>query len=100
MTEKPKPLNKFFPLVIAASALFIITIFAMSANIMGDPEAPMTGFIDRYAGFALGIEFVCILIFGFLALIMDRREILKEQEEEKQKLLQQDKPETETTKTN
>lgn len=81
MTEKPKPLNKFFYLVIIASALFIITIFAMLSNILGDEEAPMTKIIDRYSGYALGVEFVAILIFGTLALILDRREILKEQEE-------------------
>ena len=82
MSEKPKPLNIFFTLVIIASALFIITIFAMSANILGDENAPMTSIIDRYAGIALVIEFVAILVFGFLAMALDRSEMLREKAKE------------------
>ncbi len=98
MSEKPKPLNIFFTLVIIASALFIITIFAMSANILGDENAPMTSIIDRYSGIALGIEFVAILVFGFLAMALDRSEMLREKAKEEESP-SADKIETPASKT-
>lgn len=84
MTEKPAPLNIFYRLVLIASALFVITIFAMIANLMGDPEAPATSLIDRYSGLALFVEFIAVLVFGFLAMAVERREIVREQAKEEE----------------
>lgn len=65
--------NLFFPLVIAAGALFVVTILAMLAVPFGDPEAPVAGWLERYAGRLIVAEVVLILVLGFLALLVDRR---------------------------
>ena len=69
--------NPFFPLVIAAGAVFVVTILAMLAAPFGDPEAPVAGWLDRYAGRLILVEVALILVLGFLALLVDRRRTVR-----------------------
>jgi hypothetical protein len=69
--------NLFFPLVILAGALFVVTILAMLAVPFGDPEAPIAGWIERYAGRLIAAEVVLVLVLGFLALLVDRRRTMR-----------------------
>lgn len=69
--------NPFFQLAAFSSVLFIVTILALVASVFGDERAPMARFLDRYIGRILAVEVVAILLTGFLALFIDRRQMLK-----------------------
>jgi hypothetical protein len=71
--------NPFFQLVAFSSALFIVTILALVASVFGDERAPMARFLDRHIGRILAIEVAGILLTGFLALFVDRRQTLRSQ---------------------
>jgi membrane protein DedA with SNARE-associated domain len=74
MSGATPPRNFFFPLAAFCSALFIVTIFALVASVFGDPRAPLARLFDRYAGCLFAGEVAAVLITGFLALFVDRRE--------------------------
>lgn len=73
--------NLFFPLAAFSSALFIITILALVAAVFGDERAPLAQLLDRYAGRLLAAEVAAILLTGFLALVVDRRQTLRSQKD-------------------
>lgn len=77
MSDSPPPRNLFFPLVTFASGLFIITILAFLASVFGDPRAPLARLLEQYGGRVIGGEVAAILISGFLALFVDRRQTLR-----------------------
>lgn len=66
--------NPFFPLAAISSALFIVTILALIASVFGDPQAPVAQLLDRYAGRLITCEVTLILLTGFLAMFVDRRQ--------------------------
>lgn len=66
--------NPFFPLAAISSALFIVTILALIASVFGDPRAPVAQLLDRYAGRLIAGEVALILLTGFLAMFVDRRQ--------------------------
>jgi hypothetical protein len=76
MADSSRRRNPFFMLVAFLSALFVVTILALVAAVFGDPRAPAARLVDRYAGFALTVEVVGILMTGGLALAVDRRQTL------------------------
>jgi hypothetical protein len=76
MSDAPAPRNPFFPLAAFFSALFIVTILAMLASIFGDERAPLARLFDQYAGRLIAGEVAAILLTGFLALLIDRRQTL------------------------
>jgi hypothetical protein len=76
----PKPgssRNPFFQLAAFSSVMFIVTILAMVAGVFGDERAPIAQFLDRYIGRVLAAEVAAILLTGFLALFIDRRQTLR-----------------------
>ncbi len=73
----PSRSNPFFPLAAFCSVLFIITILALVASVFGDPRAPLDRLFDRYAGRLIAGEVAAILLTGFLALFVDRRQTLR-----------------------
>lgn len=76
MSETRPPRNPFFPATAAFGALFAITILALIAALFGDPNAPMAKLLDRFVGWMLAAEVVGLLVTGFLALAVDRRQTL------------------------
>lgn len=84
----PAPLlhvNVFYRLAAGIVVLFVITVFAMIANLLGDPRAPAAQFLDKYALHLIVLETCGILISGTLAMTIDRskspvNEILAESE--------------------
>jgi len=74
MSEPTHRRNPFFPLAAFASVLFIITILALVAGVLGDSRAPLAQLLDRYAGRLIAGEVAAILITGFLAMFVDRRQ--------------------------
>lgn len=79
MSDQPEPINFFFRLVVFASALFVITIFALVATIFSDPDVPAVQFLNEYGGTLIAGEVVATLLIGFLAMAVDRRQILRKQ---------------------
>jgi hypothetical protein len=79
MSDAPAPRNPFFPLAAFCSAVFIVTILAMLASVFGDERAPLAQLFDQYAGRLIAGEVAAILLTGFLALFVDRRQALRSQ---------------------
>ncbi len=77
MSDAPAPRNPFFPLAVFFSAAFIITILAFVASVFGDERAPLARLFDQYAGRLIAGEVAAILVTGFLALFVDRRQTLR-----------------------
>jgi len=76
MPDAPPGRNIFFPLAAFCSALFVVTIFALVASVFGDPRAPLARLFDRYAGRLFAGEVAAVLVTGFLALFVDRRQTM------------------------
>jgi hypothetical protein len=83
MLDPARPRNPFFPLAAFSSVLFIITILALVAGVFGDQRAPLAQLLDRYAGRILAGEVAAILITGFLAMFVDRRQTNRSQKSSK-----------------
>ena len=77
MSDTPAPRNPFFPLAAFFSALFIITVLALVASVFGSERAPLAQLFDQYAGRLIAGEVAAILVTGFLALFVDRRQTLR-----------------------
>ncbi|MBI3863130.1 MAG: hypothetical protein HY290_14665 [Planctomycetia bacterium] len=71
--------NPFFQLAAFCSVLFIITILALVASVFGDARAPLAQWLDRNFGRLLAAEVIAVLVTGFLALLVDRRQTLRSQ---------------------
>lgn len=69
------PSNPFYPGVALLGGAFIVTILALAASIAGDPESPANRFLDKHGGRLILAEVAGILVTGFLALAVDRRQM-------------------------
>jgi hypothetical protein len=65
-------------LTAAITVIFIITILAMVAMLVGDPNAPVNLWFNRNGATVLTIEVIGIGMAGMAAMIADRRETLRE----------------------
>ncbi len=72
-----------FRLTAAAASGFIITILAMVAMILGDPDAPVNVWFNRHGTTVLLVEVLLIVLFGLAAMTADRRETLRDLAERK-----------------
>lgn len=70
----------FFRLVVPATSVFAMTILALIAVLFGDERAPLAQLLNRHGNTLLVLEFVAILVLSLLALVLDRRQILKDQQ--------------------
>lgn len=77
MPSAARTRNPFFHLVALLSVVFVVTILALVAAMLGDPAAPVNRFLDRHGGLLIGGEVVAILFTGLLALVLDRRQTLR-----------------------
>lgn len=64
--------NLLFRLAAVLSGLFVITILALVASILGDPAAPVAQFLERQGGRLLLAEVAGILVTGICAMFWDR----------------------------
>ncbi|MGE5193242.1 MAG: hypothetical protein ACM3U2_12165 [Deltaproteobacteria bacterium] len=81
MSDSPATRNPFFPLAAFFSALFIITILALLASVFGNEQAPLARLLNQYAGRLIAGEVAAILLTGFLALFVDRRQTLRSRDD-------------------
>jgi hypothetical protein len=72
-----------FTLTAVATTVFVITILAMVAMLLGDPEAPVNVWFNRQGATVMTFEVLAIGFFGSSAIFFDRREILREQRQKK-----------------
>jgi len=70
----------FFRLVVPATSVFVMTILALIAVLFGDERAPLARLLNRHGNTLLVLEFVAILVLSLLALVLDRRQILRDQQ--------------------
>ena len=66
-----------FQLTAIATMVFVVTILALVAVLLGDPAAPMNVWFNDHGTTVLIIEVVAIVIFGLAAMTADRRETLR-----------------------
>lgn len=76
--------NLFFATA-GVTTIFIITILAMVAMLVGDQNAPANLWFNANGAVVLTIEVVAIGVLGMAAMIADRFETLRELEERARK---------------
>ena len=69
----------FFRLVVPATSVFVITILALIAVLFGDERVPLPRLLNRHGNTLLLVEFAAILVLSVLAMVLDRRQILRDQ---------------------
>ena len=70
----------------AATTLFVITVLAMVAMLVGNPDAPANVWFNSHGGTVLTIEVLLIGGLGMAAMIADRRETINEARGRSQKM--------------
>ena len=78
MSETPQRVNVFFRLTVAACAVFILTIFAMIASAFSTAQSALTQILNEHGGSLIAAEVVAALVLGLVALIVDRRAIVRQ----------------------
>ena len=68
--------NLLFRLVIFFSAAFLITILLLMARTFSASRSPVKQMLDLYGLYLSGIELGAILVCGFFAMAIDRRQTL------------------------
>lgn len=63
-----------FQLTAVVTTLFVITILAMVAMMLGDPKAPINVWFNRQGTMVLLVEVAAIVILGLAAMNADSRE--------------------------
>jgi ABC-type amino acid transport system permease subunit len=63
-----------FRFTAVVTTVFVITILAMIAMLLGDPIAPVNIWFNLHGGTVLTVEVLAIVVLGLAAMIADRRE--------------------------
>ena len=77
---RTKP-SLLFRLIVPATVLFIMTVLSLIAATFGDPQAPVSQWLDRNGNQLLIWEFVGVIVLSFLAMAIDRIRTLRGQDE-------------------
>lgn len=56
---------------------FVLTIFASIAALFGDPRSQAAVFLNEHGAGLIAVEVAAILVCGFLAMAIDRRQTLR-----------------------
>jgi succinate dehydrogenase hydrophobic anchor subunit len=68
-----------FKLTAVVTTVFVITILAMVAMLVGDPDAPVNLWFNRNGATVMTVEVIAIGLFGMSAMIADRNETVREE---------------------
>ena len=71
-----------FRLVVPVTVVFILTILALIACLFGDPNAPVSRWLNEHGNQLLIVEFVAVIVLSLLAMVVDRVRTLRGIEEE------------------
>lgn len=74
--------NLLFRLVIVSSAAFLLTILLLLATTFSSSHSPVKQLLDLYGLQLIGAELAAILVSGFFAMALDRRQTLAKQAEQ------------------
>jgi lysylphosphatidylglycerol synthetase-like protein (DUF2156 family) len=77
MRRQGSPPGLLFRLIVPATAIFIITIFALLAAPFSDQQAPIWEMLEKSGDRLLLAEFVVIIVLAVFAMAWDRRQIVK-----------------------
>ena len=80
--RKGEPEQPLFKLVIVSSAAFLITVLSMTVTMLFPSESPASKFINRNGLQMIGVEVVLIIVFGILAMAVDRRRTMIRQQQD------------------
>lgn len=67
-----------FLLTAGVTTVFVITVLAMVAMLIGQPNAPINVWFNVHGATVLTVEVLSIGVFGMAAMVVDRRETLRE----------------------
>ena len=81
MRSPPKPASLLFRLTAVAAGVFVVTILALIAILIGNSQSPGARWLDRNAISLFAVEVAAILGLGFAAMAQDRKQTLREQSE-------------------
>ena len=71
--------RNLFRLTALVATVFVITILAMVAMLLGDPFSPANVWFNQHGATLLMLEVVAIVMLGVAAMTADRRESLRSQ---------------------
>ena len=80
-TEPPPHTSLLFRLTAIAGIVFVVTILALIAIVIGNSQSPGARWLNRHAGSLFAVEVAAILVIGFAAMAQDRRQTLRERDE-------------------
>lgn len=80
----------------AVSVVFIVTILGLVSTLYGNPEAPVTKWLDENGGRLIGAEILAFVVVSAAALVVDRRQALREYKQTLSARAAQQKTEPET----
>lgn len=66
-------ISLWFRAAAATTALFVLTIFICIAAVLGDENAPVARWLDRFGSLLLLVELIAIAVTTVVALLLDRR---------------------------
>lgn len=79
MRHPSKPASLLFRLTAVAAGVFVVTILALIAIVIGNSQSPGAVWLNRNAGSLFAVEVAAILGLGFAAMAQDRKQTLREQ---------------------
>jgi preprotein translocase subunit SecG len=79
MRHPPQPASLLFRLTAVAAGVFVVTILALIAVVIGNSQSPGARWLNRNAGAVFAVEVGAILGLGFAAMAQDRRQTQREQ---------------------
>lgn len=77
--DDPDRPNMFFGLVIVSGSIFAITVLSIVATTFSTADAPVVRFLNKNGGKLLVAEVVATLAIGLIAMVLDRRQTLRNQ---------------------
>lgn len=69
--------NIFFRFVLITTSVFVVTILALLACVLGDGRSPVNQWLNRHGTTLILYEVAAIGITGMLALVVDRWQTLR-----------------------
>ncbi|MBC7820605.1 MAG: hypothetical protein IAG10_27285 [Planctomycetaceae bacterium] len=80
-TDPPKRASLLFRLTAIAGIVFVVSILALIAVVIGNSQSPGARWLNRNAGSLFAVEVAAILVLGFAAMAQDRQQALRERDE-------------------
>ncbi|MEZ6130658.1 MAG: hypothetical protein R3C59_18380 [Planctomycetaceae bacterium] len=78
---RTKP-SLLFRLIVPATVVFILTILSLIASVFGNPEAPVSKWLEAHGNALLLWEFLAVVVLSVLAMTVDRIRTLQGRDEE------------------